>query len=341
VKKILLLLLLLAARFCSADPYTNLISHLEPVPPFPDVQKAAVAAHIPLDGMTPANNAGTLAPGNSITALITLHQKGNRRTQWLVYFEVVAGTNSAKAEKPMVVYNSMSNKFEFARSPAAFSIRTLGPYVDTRSVWGNPVPRDKYGRASIDGSFLGLGLDKGAATIYRINQVKQKNESTNFDLFVSPKPPTAEKAGRNRKFAAELKITPNEELALAAWYPAISSYFNSVGETPNLDTILLKVLNFPSLWSIVKHGGIDAGLAFEMRYVRPITLPAQWNLPTNAPVYTLPMSVRLNDQPAINATLLITSPRPPLLGCGGIVGFIAENPVDSQNYMTLQVISTR
>lgn len=339
MKKFLAVFLLLAARFCAADPSTNLISRLEPVPPFPAVQKAAHAVHIPLKGMTPLNNTDALAPGNSVTALITLHQKGNRRTQWLVYFEVVAGTNSAKAEKPMVLYNSMGDKFEFAHSPASFSIRALGPYVDTDSFWGNPVPKDKFAHTSVDGAFLGLGLDKGAAAIYRVNQ--DKNKSTNFNFWVNSKDPSAAEIKRNRKVAAELQITPAEERALAAWYPAMMSYFSAVGETPNLDTILLKVLNFPSLWSIVKHGGITAGIWFDLNAIRPVMLPARWNLPGDAPVYTLPMSIELNGQPAINSTLLVTDPRPPLLGCGGIVGFIAENPVDKQNYMTLQVISAR
>jgi len=164
VKKLLFLLLLSSVQFCGAEPSANLTSRLEPVPPFPAVRKAAEAVHIPLEGMTPLNDSGALAPGNSVTALITLHQKGNRRTQWLVYFEVVAGTNSVKAKKPMVLYNSMGDKFEFARSPATFSIRAFGPYVDTASFWGNPVPKDKHANAFVDGSFLGLGLDQGSSS---------------------------------------------------------------------------------------------------------------------------------------------------------------------------------
>ena len=100
-------------------------------------------------------------------------------------------------------------------------------------------------------------------------------------------------------------------------------------------------MDFPSLWSIVKHGGINAGIEFQLKDVHPVTLPTQWNLPGDAPVYTLPMSITLNGQSAINSTLLITDPRPPLLGCGGIIGFVAENPTDSQNYMTLRVISAQ
>jgi hypothetical protein len=51
--------------------------------------------------------------------------------------------------------------------------------------------------------------------------------------------------------------------------------------------------------------------------------------------------VELNHQPALNATLFVADPRPSLLACGGIVGFVAQNPNDDQNYVTLRVISTR
>ncbi len=132
----------------------------------------------------------------------------------------------------MVLYNSVGHKFEFAHSPAAFSIRSIGPYVDSDSFWGNPVPKDKGARASIDGAFLSLGLDQGAAAIYRVNHDHQTDESTNFDFLVSEKPPGDKEIKRNRKLAAELKITSEEEHALAAWYPAIISYFGSVGKRP-------------------------------------------------------------------------------------------------------------
>ena len=51
--------------------------------------------------------------------------------------------------------------------------------------------------------------------------------------------------------------------------------------------------------------------------------------------------VELNQQPALNITLLVTDPHPSLMACGGIVGFVARNPIDAKNYATLRVISTR
>jgi hypothetical protein len=64
-------------------------------------------------------------------------------------------------------------------------------------------------------------------------------------------------------------------------------------------------------------------------------------VPVGSQVFTLPIMVELNGQPTLDATLLVTDPRPSLLACGGIIGFVARNPNDDQNYVTLRVISTR
>jgi hypothetical protein len=68
---------------------------------------------------------------------------------------------------------------------------------------------------------------------------------------------------------------------------------------------------------------------------------ADWSLPPAQPVYHLPMVLELNNQPALNITLVVTAPQPPLLTCGGIIGMLAERPGDKENYLTLRIISAR
>jgi hypothetical protein len=338
LQALLFLIALFTAQLCSAQSTTNLLSLLEPVPPFPELRTAAKSDGIPLEGFSASMNSNSLTVGDSLTALVTLHQKGNHRTQWLIRFEVTAAgnTHSGKPDKPEVLYNSMGDKFEFSNSPATFRIRAIGPYVDTASFWGQPVPKDKYAQTDVNSDSLGIGMDKAAAAIHRI-YLGDKG-ATNFDVWASDKPPSDSRAAKNKKIAAALKITPQEERALAGWYPALWSYFNTVGETPNLESILYKVVSLPSMWSIVKHAGVTAWISVEPQAIEPISLSG-WNLPTRQSIYTLPMRVTLNQRPALYATLLVTDPHPPLLACSGIVGFVAQNPNDAENYMTFRVIS--
>lgn len=330
---------LLLAVFTAGGQGTNLLLSLDPLPPFSELRSAAAADGIPVEGIVPAASTNSLAAGDSLTALITLYQKGKYRTQWLVYFKVVPTTNDppAKLPKPRVVYISTGDKFEFARSPVSFRIRTIGPYVNTESFFGKPVAKDNGAQVSVNGAFLNLGLNKGAAAINRIYNA----HGTNFNFWVAGRPPSDKEVQKNQKVAAALNVTPEEKRAIASWFPTLMCYFDAVGKTPDLDTIMWKVVSLPSMWSIVRQRGVTAWMGMDFDNVIPLALPAQWGIPSGSNVLTLPITIELNQQPALNATLFVTDPRPSLLACGGIVGFVAQNPNDAQNYVTLRVISTR
>ncbi|HEV2318748.1 MAG TPA: hypothetical protein VGV18_03300, partial [Verrucomicrobiae bacterium] len=319
---------------------TNLLARLAPVPPLPQMRAVAKTNDIPLTGIGPITATNVL-PGESLTALITLHQKRNRLTQWLVFFEVISNRPPSEAAKPVTFYNSMGDKFEFPKAPVAFRIRTIGPYVNSASIWGAPVPKDNYGRASVNGTFLALGLDQCMAALCRMDPLIVRIGASNINLLVSANLPPAATIKKNQKFAALLRITPQEKSALATAGPTLMSYFNAVGETPSLDEIMWKVISLPSVWSIVKHRGITASLNFDVHNIRPVPLPSGWNLPGHGEVYAFPLSVTLNERPALYVTLIITSPIPSLVACGGIVGFVAQNPDDDQNYLTLRVVSAQ
>lgn len=342
VKSLFILLFALTPFLCAIGQDTNLLSRLDPVPPLLELQAVAQSNNIPLSGIGPLT-ATNILPGDSLTTLITLHQKKNHLTQWLVYFEVVTATNrpAARKPKPVVLYNSVGDKFEFSNAPVAFRIRTLGPYVNLASAWGAPVPKDSYGHANVNGTFLALGLDQCMAALYRLDPLTRKTGATNLDLQPADKPFQDSEVKTNRELAASLNITLDERRALAVGEPALMNYFEAVGETPNLDEIMWKVISLPSVWSIVKHAGISGALDVDIHNIRSIPLPPGWDFPGHSQAYTFPMSILLNDKPALNTTFIITSPSPSLVACGGIVGFLAQKPDDDQTYLTLRVISAQ
>ena len=336
----LLALTLLTAPFCGAELSTNFLADIQPVPPFPDLSNAAKKLGIPLEGIMAVTNVNTLSPGDSVTALFTLHEKGNRRTQWLVYFQIMpdAPATHHHPEKPLVLYSCTGNKFEYSQSYAGLHIRSLGPYVDSESFWGNPVAKDKSASVSVNQSYLALGLDRGAAAVCRWTLAEKQTGDTNFNFWFSPKPLDSQRISTNQQAAAPLHVTASEERAVAAWSPVLDSYFESVGQTPNLISIFWRVVSLPSMWSIMRHG-IVANIETDVHSVAPLTLPSDWNMPGDAAVYAIPMHMTLNKWPCLDSTLIVTAPRPPLLTCGGIIGFLAQNPKDSENYLTLRIIS--
>lgn len=340
-KWVLLGVVLLAARLCDAGGASNFVAKLEPVAPFPAVRAVAKADEIPLEGIDPPGRADVLCPGDSVTALITLHEKGRRRTQWLVYFQATNDSKEASAEQsdPMVMYTSTGRKFEFAESPASIRVRTIGPFTEPNSKRSPPAFNDKSARVSVNKAFLSLGLDGGAAAIIRWARAGQK-AGTNFISCFSfaPKPFASSEIEHNQKLAARLQVTPDEERSVVGWIPALMCYFSTVEQTPNLKTILLKVLNMPSLWSFIRNRGMNVFMGIDHDDVSPFS-PVGWGLPSSSPVYALPTTLSINDHEALALTMIVAPPRPPLLACGGIIGLLAENPEDAENYMTIRIIS--
>jgi hypothetical protein len=327
---------------------TNFVAKLDPIPPFPACQAAAQANGIPWHGMDQLAETNALAPGDSETALITLHKKGLQNTQWLLYFQAVANTNAAytslpKPDDPVIIYTSTGGKYEFTNVPAMLRVRTLGPFIETNFSHARKQPglKDKSARITVNQTFLGLGLDGATAAIYRLTSFEDHQpDKVKFNFGISGQAFSPAEISHDRAAAKLMQMTPAEDRALAGGIPALYDYFGSVWQTPELDTIMLKVLSLPSAWSLVGNLGLSPGITIGSPRDRvcPLSLPA-WNLPSPSALYALPVAITLNKHPALTLTMIVTASHPPFLVCGGIVGFLAENPDDPENYLTLRVIN--
>jgi hypothetical protein len=198
----------------------------------------------------------------------------------------------------------------------------LGPFAVAGQA-RPPKAEDKHEKFSLNEGFLALGLDQAAALLHRWGQ------TTNFD-----------KAATSEALLA-MNPTEAEQRALAATFPALFSYFSIVQHTEGLEDLLRKLIELPSLWSIIRHRGVKADFSFGNGAMPSPASPADWNLPAATPVYHFPWLLRLNDEPALKITLVVTRPQPPLLICGGVVGVLAEHIEDEQTYMTLRLVSAK
>ncbi|HEY3861527.1 MAG TPA: hypothetical protein VGO59_06520 [Verrucomicrobiae bacterium] len=335
---------LLAVSLGRAEADSNLISRLEPVAPFPALSAAAQADGIPLMGIDAPSDGKALSPGDTVAALVTLNEKGARRSQWLVHIEVAKSTNAPSAEDlaPCVMHTSTGHKYEFSSAPAELLVRTIGPFADPKAGRKRSAAKDKSATIDVNKDFLAIGLDSGAAAAWRWGAFDREKKQTSgtFAFSVANEPFPSAEVERVRLQDAPLQLTAREERALAGWIPALTSYFGIIEETPNLSGILYKVLDLPSVWSMARNMGVKADIGLKHGEVTPVSVPG-WGLPDEGALYALPITVKLNGRPALILTLIATAPRPPLLACGGIVGMVAENPADEENYLTLRVVSAR
>lgn len=295
---------------------------LKSIPACSNLVTVANLNHIPLEEMSaPSGGTNALRPGDSATVLLTFVQKA-KQTQWLLYFETVAPDPAKAAAKPskFVVNSRFGPPMKFRSMPTPAKLRMFGPFA-AAGFTKSPKPEDRTEKFLLNEGFLALGLDQAAALLYRWGQ------TTNFD-----------KAATSEALLA-MKPTEAEQRALCATFPALFSYFNIVQHTEGLESLLRKLIELPSLWSMIRHRGVHADFSFGNGASPSTVNPADWNLPPDAPVFHFPWLLRLNDQPALKITLVVTRPRPPLLICGGVVGVLAEKIGDDETYMTLRVIS--
>src|SRR5262245_32233908 len=227
----LLALAILASAISTraATAPTNKLARLTPVAPAPAVVAAAEAQHICLQGFEPCDApTNTIEAGDSLAALVTLCEKGNKRTQWLVGMRALpASPKSARNPgKPFTLYSSLGNKHEFKPSPVALEARTLGPYPVTS---GGKAPKceDHKARCAVDQASLALGLDMAVDAL-----IKMQDASARGFLELGGEPFSETKIQTTRQMADQVHLTTEGERAIAGSVPALLSYFGLAQQTP-------------------------------------------------------------------------------------------------------------
>ena len=331
-----LLLACWCTRLLAAEAPGPDFTKLKWVPPGAALVGVAQSNRIPLLPIEACGDGKALNPGDSFTGLVALREKGGKRTEWLLYVEGSAPEPKEAAEKPskpFIVYTALGSKLEFVPSPAWVNLRTLGPYA--ASSGDKPLKaKDQRDRFSVDQASLSLGMERGTAALMRL-----KPEELRRIFNFRDKPFPEAEVRTNRAAVSQQTLNAEDERALVGSIPALLSYIQIVQHTRGLEEILFQMIERPSLWSILRHG-FKVSLTFLPETVR-VADPASWGMPAGTPVYYFPMNVVLNERLVLLLTLVVTTPRPPLLACGGVVGLLAEKPTDPENYLTLRVVQAR
>jgi hypothetical protein len=327
-------LLLFVATLSYGAP-KSLLSQIHGTAPSPELLAAARSNNIPVQGLDSFSDGAKLNPGDSITALVILDQKGKRITQWLLYLKATAPDSLASTNnRRIVMHSATGSKHEFVSTPAPVSLQTLGPF-DASQRKRVLKRQDKTASFKLDQGFLALGLDHAAIALMRLRQTGVKGS-----FGFSDRPFSEAAIAKTLKSTKPIQLTMDEERALAGSVPALMSYFNIVQRTEGLSDILFELIDLPSMWSMMRKGGVDTGFRFVNQNLGHGDSSA-WNLPATAPVYNLPLVLELNKHPSLNLTFVVTAPRPPLLPCAGVVALVAEKPGDKNTFLTLRIISAR
>lgn len=114
---------------------------------------------------------------------------------------------------------------------------------------------------------------------------------------------------------------------------------DTLWSTPTLIPMLMKTVQKPSLWSIIKRRGVDSRIVprFDLIESGARPLPA---FPGKTPLI-LPFDVVVNDETALNCRLFVVPAESPLMPTAGVVGVEAAHPTDPDRKIMLTVLAAR
>ena len=94
----------------------------------------------------------------------------------------------------------------------------------------------------------------------------------------------------------------------------------------------------PSVWSVITHAGMRMDLSYAWMDVQEI---GGSQVGAARPVYQFPLRVYLNGALGTKTTLAVSSPRPPLQTCAGILAMCVEHPTDGSRRLFIRVLAAR
>lgn len=306
--------------------------------PLGSVLAVARRAQIPIDRFDEAKERTHLQPGDGVTALVTLTDDDEFK-QWLVRFEVAELTEKEMGMppyKPVKLYATTGNVFEFTGTRAALSVAVLGPFdrADERRERSPVGVTEKHARILIDSEFLALGFHRMAAAQLRL----RKNLSAAHFGF-NYQPYTPEQIAEGKKDIDPEKFSLEDQRAFAASLPALMEFFRTVIHTPGLDDIAKRVIDIP-WWSVIRHGGKNWDLNFDYKLASQLD-SVLWGFPATTEAYSFPFVVYLFGKPAVACRLAVFEPRPPLCTTAGIVGLAAQKPDGHGAQLMIRLLASR
>lgn len=126
--------------------------------------------------------------------------------------------------------------------------------------------------------------------------------------------------------------------ALAEATVCAVALLNVVQEDDVLAPLLWEVVEKPSVWSVVQNLGARVVLRPRFHAVTEALSPVAG---VDAETWRLPMSLFVNDEPALTVDLFVAEPDVPFALCGGVLGATARHPSDPNLEFSLLVLSAR
>jgi hypothetical protein len=276
--------------------------------------------------------------GDQVTALVSLFSLDGklRPTQWIIRLRLTekSGADSPQAQTTDVIaYTNTGDSFTFRSDLSHMDLETLGPIPDK----AKPDLQLKVKRHSIfvRTDFLCLNLTGAARVMAKIH-----DSSSPISLSAGPRSFPADEVEAGRKQLASAKLTSDEVRSCVGSLPALSQFLDIVRSTPDLQGILLQVLDKPSIIDVFRHGSSEA---LNFNFVGGGKSDGRdlfWDDGRTTDFCVLAFYLEIFNKPALSVVLYVTPPTPPLEVSAGVVGIVAFPPKNLNKVVVVRVLSS-
>ncbi|HET7536089.1 MAG TPA: hypothetical protein VFJ90_06530 [Candidatus Didemnitutus sp.] len=335
VPTLLLVLGFAASAFGAAPTMPPVKSPLE-IDPFASVVAYAASHGIAVQGVETAGPTSTPQPGDEVVYLLSLLQRTDMQ-QWLV--RITAGRPDPKdgKTKPIpddTIYTSTGQELRYTNTPAVLDLEFIGPFTATTANDAKILIR--RGHTVVSAESLQTGLARYCEGSLGVAERLKAAGIEHPVFYGSGSRPKADVIEAGRKQAAAFGLTPEEERLAFSVYFALRSFYFAASEVQGCREVLEQVLQKPSLWSVASNFGLNTNFKYGWQEVGTLTPGLA---PVSSPVFVLPVKLSINDQPALQAMLAVTSTEPPLRNCAGIVALSIVHPTNTDKRVALRLLS--
>ncbi len=312
------------------------------ITPFPSLVEFANKHDIALNHIEIRDDDSKSEKGNCVNFLITLY-RGSSMQQWFTIITQDIVTTEESQLKPLpdeTVYTSTGRVFKFKNTKTALNLKLIGPFTASKSnsdkryikQLNNPY------RVLISQEKLNCDLEiyaeRSLVLAKRVEEAGAKERD--FFYIGSSNPISENDIEKGKSFIKIVHPTDEEERIGFDFYFALRSFYDAAMAIDEFKEIVYKVINKPSIWSIITNPGISTNINYYFTDVHPFKAGG---FGIEFPVYEQPLRLFFNGKIALRASIIMTKPRSPLKACAGIVGLYAEHPIDKDKRLLIQLIS--
>jgi hypothetical protein len=123
--------------------------------------------------------------------------------------------------------------------------------------------------------------------------------------------------------------------AVAGWI-AIMKLPEFLQRDAGMDNLIWRLIDRPSLMSIVTHRGLQMEVGLNGKDARPDPAGSAYG-----PAYRVPLMLTLNGRPAVRCEIVVARGEPPLGPCNGLIAIDATHPGDPARRIAVRLLAAR